>query len=317
MQLGIVVSRAATLDVTWTTIHIAIAALARGHEVRFIEPWDLEVNDRRQLIARSHGFRDPGLTARRMVQALRRRTALRQYLRVDTLDALLLRSSPFDTTLAALAMIAESQGVAVVNSPAAMLQVQHKSWLASLPDVDIPPTLITRSRAQAAMFYDKHRKPVVVKPARGSGGHGVTLVQRRDPIGLERAFRAAQTGTGHVVVQTVVAGADAGEKRLVWMDGDILGGYLRTQAPGEFRHNLKQGGEAVPTAITPHDHAVVGALSPHLRRAGIRLAGIDLLGGKLLEINVVNPGGSFHADRLHGTDVSGQIVDRLLPKAPE
>lgn len=312
MQLGIVVTRAAMMDVTWTTIHLARAALARGHAVRFIEPWDLEVDDRRRVVARTHGFEPPGPGPERMVRMLRRRDAPRRYLRLDSLDVLLLRSAPFDLNIAAFATMAQHAGVDVVNDPAAMLRVQHKAWLASLPDVPIPPTLVTRSLAQGQLFYDKHRKAVIIKPARGSGGRGVQLVRKRDPVGFDRAFRASQVGANHVVVQTYLPAAEHGEKRIVWMDGEVLGGYLRTRAPGDFRHNLKQGGDAVATTITSGERAVIDLLTPHLKETGLRLAGIDLIGEHVVEVNAVNPGGSFHTDRLHGTDVSGQIIERLL-----
>lgn len=316
MQLGILVRRAANLDSTWTTLHLAQAALDRGHDVRFMEPGDIEVDDRRQLVARTFGFESAGgITVERMVRALRKREAPRRYLRLDALDVLLMRCAPFDPTIAALGLMAADAGVEVVNDPRGMLRVQHKAWLASLPGVPIPRTLVTRSLAQAQVFFDKHRKPVVVKPARGSGGRAVHFVRRRDPVGFDRAFRAASEALGsdrHVVVQTYLPEAEAGEKRLVWMDGTLLGGYLRTRAPGEFRHNLKQGGEAVRTTISASDERVSEALSPHLIAAGIRLAGLDLIGEHLVEVNTVNPGGSYHADRLHGTDVSGRIIEGLM-----
>lgn len=312
MQLGIVVTRAAMMDATWTTIHIARAALDRGHAVRFIEPWDLEIDDRRRVVARAHGFEPPGPGVERMVRMLRRRDAPRRYLKLDSLDVLLLRTAPFDVNVAAFATMAQAAGVDVVNDPAAMLRVTHKGWLASLPDVPIPPTLVTRSLAQAQLFYEKHRQAVVVKPARGSGGRSVHLVRKRDPVGLDQAFRACQLGGGHVVIQTYLPAAEHGEKRIIWMDGRILGGYLRTRAPGDFRHNLKQGGSAVATTITSGERAVVDRLTPHLEQTGLRLAGLDLIGEHVVEVNAVNPGGSFHADRLHGTDVSGRIVEALL-----
>src|SRR5690606_2562759 len=115
----------------------------------------------------------------------------------------------------------------------------------------------------------------------------------------------------HVVVQVYLDEAEDGEKRLMWMDGEVLGGYLRRRAPGEFRHNLKQGGSAEPTAITTAELGVIARLTPHLRRAGLRIAGIDLIGRHVIEVNAANPGGAFHADRLHGSNVSGSIVERL------
>jgi glutathione synthase len=309
--LGIAISRATSMDATWTTVHVARAALARGHRVRFIEPWDFEIDVRGQFTARTHAFDPPAIDAETIVRKLHQRQAMRRYLRVDTLDVLLLRAAPLDPTLLAFATMAKDLGVEVVNDPHALIRVGHKAWLAGLADVPTPPTLVTQSAAQAQLFYEKYRRPVVVKPSRGSGCHGVTFVRRRDPQGFDTAFADARGYGDHVVVQVYLEEAEQGEKRIVWMDGEVLGGYLRRRAPGEFRHNLKQGATAEPTTITPTELGVVARLTPHLRRAGLRLAGIDLIGAYVIEVNALNPGGAFHADRLHDSDVSGSIVERL------
>ncbi len=315
MLLGIVVTRVASIDATWTTVHLARAALARGHGVRFIEPWDLEVDERGHLLARCFAFDPPAPSPDAMVSALATRRAPRRQLRLDSLDALLLRAAPLDNAVLAFAARARDLGVPVINDPAGILRVTNKAWLASLPDVPTPTGIVTRSRGAAHAFSARHKAALVVKPASGSGGRGVSLVPARDDEALDRAFDLAlgRTGMGerHVVVQVYLEEAEAGEKRLMWMDGEVLGGYLRRRADGEFRHNLKQGGLAEPTAVSSSELAAIAPLTPHLLRAGIRLAGIDLIGHHVIEVNALNPGGAFHTDRLHGSDVGGAIVERL------
>lgn len=312
MKVAFAISRAASVDATWTTVHLAVAALARGWSVRFIEPWDFEVDPGGALIARAHAF-DAPVDAEVLARQLSSRSAARRFIDVARMDLMLLRAAPLDPTLLSFAMTAQSLGVRVVNDPAGLLQVSHKSWLASQPGVGTPPTLVTRSRAAAQLFYERQRTPVVVKPARGSGGRGVSLVQRRLPSELDEAFDQAQRGgDGYVVLQPYLEEAEAGEKRLVWLDGDVLGGYLRQRALGEFRHNLKRGGLAEPTEVTDSDRALVARLSPALVRAGIRLAGLDVIGNYVIEVNALNPGGTFHTDRLSGTRLADTILARLV-----
>ncbi len=316
MLLGIAITRAASVDATWTTVHLAWAALERGASVRFVEPWDYEVDARGQVTARAHAF-EPGVASPEVLAAaLRGRTAPRRYLRLDRLDLLLLRAVPFDMSLMAFACIAEDLGVPVVNRPSGLLRTSHKGWLASLPDVATPESLVTQSLGALHVFADRMEGPVVIKPAQGSGGRAVALVARGDGEGLELAFRAARGRGEYVVAQAYLPEAARGEKRLVWMDGEVLGGYLRTRAPGEFRHNLKRGGTPERTKITPAERAVVAPLGRHLLRCGIRLVGIDLIGEHIIEVNALNPGGAYHADRLHGTDITGSIVDGLLSSGP-
>jgi glutathione synthase len=95
------------------------------------------------------------------------------------------------------------------------------------------------------------------------------------------------------------------------LDGALIGGYLRRRAPGEFRHNLKRGATAEATTVSDSDRQVVEPLTPHLLRAGVRLAGLDLIGPWLVEVNALNPGGAFHTDRWSGTQLASQIVTAL------
>ena len=223
---------------------------------------------------------------------------MRRYVDLERLDLLLLRAAPLDVTLLTFAELVKTRGVAVYNDPAGLLSVSHKGWLASLPDVRTPPSIVTRSRASCHLFAQSQDAGVVVKPARGSGGRDVSFVLRGDAMALDLAFDQARIGgDGYVVVQAYLPEAEWGEKRLVWLDGEVLGGYLRRRAPGEFRHNLKRGGQPDIADITDEDYTLAAQVTPHLVNAGIRLAGLDVIGGYLIEVNALNPGGAFHADR--------------------
>ncbi len=318
MRIAFAITRAAAIGSTWTTASLAQVALERGHTVRFVEPWDYEVDVRGRLIARSHAFDRP-TSAERLSHELTSRKATRRYVDLERVDLLLLRSSPLDLAVLSFAQFVKERGVRVVNDPGGLLRVSHKGWLASLPGVRIPETLVTRSRASTHLFASAQYDGVVVKPARGSGGRDVTRVEHGETASLDHAFdRAREGGDGYIVVQRYLTEADGGEKRLVWLDGEIIGGYLRQRAPGEFRHNLKRGATPLPTEITDADRAAAAPVSPHLVAAGVRLAGLDVIGDYLTEVNALNPGGAFHADRTSGTRLSERILDRLIqPPEPE
>lgn len=309
MKIGIAIARATAASETWTTIHLARAALDRGHQVRFIEPWDFQIDRKHRLLARAHMFNPPSPSASDMVSALTGRLAERTMLQVDKLDLLMLRIAPLHPSVLTFALLAKEAGVRVVNDPVGIVQVSHKSWLASIPGAPTPETLITRSRGATFAFFESQPDGVVLKPARGSGGRRVSFVESGDEAGLDAAFGyAARGGDGYVVVQGYIREADQGEKRLMVLDGELLGGYLRRRAPGEFRHNLKQGGHAEAIEITESDREIARVVSAPLRNAGLRLAGLDVIGGKIIEVNATNPGGAFHTDRLTGTKISDKII---------
>jgi glutathione synthase len=316
VRLGFIISRAAAVDETWTTVALAVAALQAGHQVRVMERGDLEVDGRGRLVARGFVFEDPGARAEHIADSLRGGWADRRFVDVERLDVVLLRSAPMTADLISFAQMLKDRGVRVVNDPDGLGRVSSKAWLASLPDVPTPPTVVTRSLVAATQFYRQQRRGCVIKPSRGSGGRGVVYVPPGQRNRLDEAFEICARWDAPVVVQAYLEAAADGEKRLLWLDGQIIGGYLRSRAPGEFRHNLKCGGSASGSEVIDEEKSLLQPLAPHLIRLGIRFAGLDLIGKHLIEVNAVNPGGTFHADRLSGTTHAQTVVQRLLSFSP-
>lgn len=320
MRIGIAITSAAMVLPTWTTAHIAVAALGRGHEVRFIEPWDFEVDAASEVVARAHCFDPPtdaALDRAQLCDRLGSRRAPRRYVPMRSLDALLLRINPFSSAVLTFATIVQGLGVPVLNPPDAILRTSHKAWLATLEGVGRPRTMVSRSLSTLQAFAADLPRGVVIKPARSSGGRGIGLVLGPDADALERALDEARAhGDGYVVAQEYLQEAEDGEKRLVWLDGGILGGYLRKRAPGEFRHNLKRGGLPEACEVTPGDLRLTEALTPCLRAAGVWLAGVDVIGGRVVEVNTLNPGGLHLIQEFSGLDLASPVIRSLegLPR---
>jgi glutathione synthase len=313
MRLVIAISRTSTLEAYYTTVHIAYEALLAGHPVRIVEPWDFEIDASGRLITRAHALDGAPEDRQALVEMLANRRAVRRYVELTPADILLLRVNPLDPGVLAFAQLAKLGGVVVHNDPTTLMLTGHKGYLATLEGVARPATLVTRSRATARLFAEEQRHGVITKPARSSGGRGVSLVRRpRKLQGFDSAFDAARRlGDGYVVVQEYLPGAADGEKRLVWLDGQVIGGYLRGRAPGDFRHNLARGGSPQECAITPAEHQIVAHISPYLIRDGVWLAGLDVIDDRIVEVNTLNPGGVHYGDTLNGTHMARDIVRHL------
>ena len=313
MRLVIAISRTSTLEAYYTTVHIAYEALRAKHPVRIVEPWDFEIDGAGRLITRAPALATAPDSREALVEMLANRRALRRYVELTPADIMLLRVNPLDPAVLAFAQLAKLAGVLVHNDPTTLMLTGHKGYLATLEGVARPATLITRSRATARLFAEEQPCGVVVKPARSSGGRGVSLVrQPRQARTFDGAFDAARRlGDGYVVVQEYLPGAADGEKRLVWLDGEVIGGYLRGRAPGDFRHNLARGGSPQACAITPQEHEIVASISPFLLRDGVWLAGLDVIDDRIVEVNTLNPGGVHYGDALNGTHMAARIVTQL------
>lgn len=123
---------------------------------------------------------------------------------------------------------------------------------------------------------------------------------------------ATAGGRRHVIAQEYLADVREGNKRLFLLDGEIVGAVLRRPSADDFRI-----GPPVSVAdVDTDDVRIVEALLPVLAAHGIALAGVDVIAGRLIEVNVTCPGGMHKTDALLGTDLSGDIVRRLLTPTP-
>ncbi len=196
-------------------------------------------------------------------------------------------------------------GGCVVNRPSGVRAVHEKVLALHYPDL-CPATLVSTDVGQLRGFVEKVGS-AVIKPVDGFGGTGVWLVHD-DQAALSLLESATHGGTRHVIGQEYLSGVEHGNKRLFVVDGYIAGAVLRHPVPGDFRI----AHPTAPAEMTDADEAIVARLRPELVRHGIAIAGLDVIDGRLIEVNVTCPGGMHKTDALLGTDLSGRIVRRLL-----
>jgi glutathione synthase len=146
----------------------------------------------------------------------------------------------------------------------------------------------------------------VVKPVDGFAGTDVWLLE--PGRGCRALAESATAGGRHVIVQEYLPAVDAGNKRLFVLDGEIAGAVVRRPSAADFRI----GPPVAEAAVDAADRRIVAALAPRLLAHGIAVAGLDVIDGRLIEVNVTCPGGMHKADALLGTDFSGRIARRLL-----
>ena len=201
----------------------------------------------------------------------------------------------------------------VVNDPASVRNAPEKVWVLDFAKY-MPPTVITRSLGLARKFLAEHGD-VVVKPLHGFAGGSVFRVGR-DGANLaslielfNRAYREPH------VIQAFLPEIAEGDKRIVFVDGEVAGAVNRIPGEGEIRSNLAVGGKAAKTELTEREQEICAALGPELKRRGLMFVGIDVIGGKwLTEINVTSPTGIVAIDRFNGSDTPALLWEAIEAK---
>jgi glutathione synthase len=153
---------------------------------------------------------------------------------------------------------------------------------------------------------------VVVKPIHGNGGKAIFRVPAEGD-NLSALFEVFnQTWPEPHMVQPFLPDVAQGDKRIVLVDGEVVGAINRRPGEGEFRSNLAVGGSAEATELTDREREICAAMGPRLKELGLVFVGIDVIGGRwLTEINVTSPTGIVAIDRFNGTDTSGKIWDAI------
>jgi glutathione synthase len=228
-------------------------------------------------------------------------------------DVVLLRQDPpFDMayiTSTHLLERARDAGVLVVNDPTSVRNAPEKLFVLNYADL-MPPTLVTRSLAAAQAFRARHRE-VVVKPLYGNAGAAVFHVPEGDSNLPALVELFGEVWREPFMVQAFLPEVAKGDKRIVLIDGEPAGAINRLPKDGEIRSNLAAGGSAHATELTAEEQAICARLGPDLRRMGLLFVGIDVIAGRLTEINVTSPTGLRAIDRFNGSNIAGLFWDRV------
>jgi len=206
--------------------------------------------------------------------------------------------------------LAERQGVRVLNRPASLRAWNEKLGALRWSHL-MAPSLVSADVEQLAAFAAEHGD-VVLKPLGGRAGQGVVRSHGEAP-GL-KALLELVTGQQAVpvMVQAFLPAVTAGDKRILLVDGEPLGAVNRMPAAGEFRSNLAVGGSPEATELTERERQICAELTSALRAEGLFFVGIDVIDGRLSEINVTSPTGVREVDRLSGIPLADQTMERLL-----
>lgn len=318
MSLLVVADAWARLDpAVDATVGLVAAAQALGVAVRVCTPEDISVvagRVRARATPVTLGPRERGADHRWLVSAPWSRLGLPETIDVaGTAQLVLLRIDPpvddrYLRTTHLLDLV-ESAGTRVVNRPEGVRALQEKLVALHFPEL-CPATLVSADPTDVRRFVATHGA-AVVKPVDGFGGRDVWLL-RDDGAARALADSATDGGRRHVIAQEYLGAVLEGNKRLFLLDGEVVGAVLRRPGPDDFRI----GAPSAVAEVDDADRRIVAALAPLLARHGIAMAGLDVIDGRLIEVNVTCPGGTAKADALLGTDLSGAHVRRLLHLAP-
>ncbi|PZQ16578.1 MAG: glutathione synthase [Rhodanobacter denitrificans] len=236
-----------------------------------------------------------------------------------TIDLILARKDPpVDAQFVYDTMVLETAqrgGARVVNDPRSLRDANEKLFTLQFPQC-IVPTLVARDAAELKRFTAEHGQ-VVLKPLDGMGGRGIFRSHRGDPNLNVLLETLTDNGRQLAVAQQFIPQIDAGDKRILLIDGEPVPYALARIPQGdEFRGNLAAGGKGVGVPLSERDRWIAAEVAPELRRRGLVFVGLDVIGDYLTEINITSPTCIRELDAQFGLNIAGQLFDRLEAGQP-
>lgn len=293
-----------------TSFALMLEAQARGHRVDHCLPNDV------------------GLRGRQVIARVRRATMQRDPAAPITLgeaedvdladvDAVFIRKDPpfTDAYLWLTLVLDHLEGhTLVVNSPRGLREANEKLYAHHFPDI-VPPTIMTSHKDEVLRFLHEVGGKAVIKPIDGHGGEGVFVLATGDANVNGLIEAVTHLGRRNAIVQALIPDIyDRGDKRILLVDGDLLGVVGRMPGKGDIRSNVHVGGSTIPSSIDASDREIIATIRPRLLADGLFFVGLDVIGGRLIEVNVTSPTLIQQMSRLSGQNLSATVIDRLEDK---
>ncbi len=314
LRIGFVMDPLAGIDIEKDTTFVFLEeAGARGHECLYIPPESLSIRT--------------GTPEARMTPVSVRRKAGDHYVLgeerrapLDELDVVLLRKDPpfdmeffFDTHVASLANEAR---VLLVNDPRGLRDANEKLYALHFPEV-IPESLVTSDMSLLKEFLIELGGEMIVKPLDGCGGTGIFHVRANDRNVNAILEESTDQGRTRIMAQRYLPAVRQGDKRIILIDGEPLGGVLRVPSDAESRSNFHVGGSAAKSPLTARDREICERVAPKLREDGLIFVGLDVIGDYLTEVNVTSPTGVQEINALDGVNLEANMIDWIEAHARE
>jgi len=292
-----------------TTFALAEAAQKIGAELFEYQPEDLSYNAGR-ITAWARPMKVQRVAGTPALFSDRRTISLQ-----DDVDVVLMRQDPpFDMAYITACHILEllKGQTLVLNDPEHVRSGPEKLYPLAIQEF-MPPTLISRDRAAIEAFRQEH-KDVIVKPLYGFGGGDVFHVKPGDNnFGPLIDLFLGRTREP-LIVQAFLPAVAAGDKRIILINGEAVGGFNRVPQKGHARSNLAVGGTAEASDLTEADLAICDAIGPDLKAKGQVLVGIDVIGGRLTEVNNTSPTGVQQVRDFTGRDPAAMFWETVQEK---
>jgi glutathione synthase len=207
--------------------------------------------------------------------------------------------------------------VFIVNSLQGLREANNKLYTAAFGDSHnniIPVTHVSKNKKYLIrQIKESKSDKMILKPLNGFGGSGVILIEKSAMSNinslLDFYITTKDGSSNYVILQEYIEGAEKGDIRILLLNGEPIGAMRRIPGEEDHRSNVSAGGSVARHSLTREEKALCKQIGPKLVKDGLYFVGIDVIGGKLVEVNVMSPGGITYMNKVYKTKIQSKVID--------
>ena len=301
-----------------STLRIIHEAVKRGHEVSIATPANLAIRD-----SETFGFCKkviPTSKISKSVSAFYKNVRFENgMIALNQFDTIFMRDNPPLDNLLLNFLDSIKDDVFIINAIDGLREANNKIYTAAYYDPEheiIPRTHVSKNIDYLLrMIEESDQEKMIMKPLDGYGGSGVIVIEKSAMQNirslLDFYINREKGQSNYVILQDYIEGADQGDVRVMMLNGKPIGALRRRPVKGDARSNISAGGSVEKYKLTKADKILCKQVGEKLVRDGIYFAGLDIINGKLVEVNVMSPGTITDINRLNKVRLQEKIINYL------
>ena len=175
----------------------------------------------------------------------------------------------------------------------------------------MPPTLITRDIKMVEEFKDRYQD-IIIKPLYDFHGNGVIRSAEDDENFDAYLEMTLARESDPIIVQKYLPEIKQGNKRIIFLDGEVKAALKTVPGSGEFR--IYRNSTDHIYELNDHDKKLCAILGAEFKKHDLLFVGIDMIGDYLTEINVTSVGSIRRINKLYNKKFEAEIWDAIEAK---
>lgn len=301
-----------------STIRLVHESVKRGFDVAITCPQNLAIRD---SITYSYcrTFVDSGAVSSSMTNFYKNAEFTQSMRALKDFDVIFMRDNPPLDPLVLNFLDSVKDETFIINALDGLREANNKIYTAAYYDPKkelIPATHVSKNIDYLTKTIEEsENEKMILKPLDGYGGKGVIVIEKSAMHNirslLDFYINKSKSESQYVILQDYIEGAENGDVRVLMLNGKPIGALRRKPAKGDVRSNISAGGSVERYKLSKADKNLCKEIGKKLVHDGIYFAGLDIIGGKLIEINVLSPGTITDVNKLNNVKIQVKVIDYL------